>query len=31
MAPAYAKAAEKFKNDPNTPNVRLAKVDCTVH
>ena len=31
MAPAYAKAAAHFKNDPNTPNTRLAKVDATVH
>jgi protein disulfide-isomerase-like protein len=30
MAPAYAAAAAHFKNDPTTPNVRLAKVDCTV-
>jgi len=31
MAPAYSAAAARFKNDPNTANVRIAKVDCTVH
>jgi len=31
MAPAYSAAAGRFKNDPNTPNVRIAKVDCTIH
>ena len=31
MAPAYAKAAAHFKNDPSTPNTRLAKVDATIH
>ena len=31
MAPAYAKAAAHFKNDPATPNVRLAKLDATIH
>jgi hypothetical protein len=28
MAPAYAEAAAHFKS---TPNVRLAKLDATVH
>lgn len=31
MAPAYAKAASHYKNDPKTSNIRLAKIDCDVH
>lgn len=31
MIPAYAAAAVHFKNDVNTPNIRLAKMDATLN